>query len=55
MAISYIEALLDSFVANRTIIHYEMNKVLYDDEPFNKKHEFDVWASDERDYILSKK
>lgn len=54
MAISYIEALLDSFVANGTIIHYEMNKVLYDDEPFYKKHEFDVWASDERDYILSK-
>lgn len=54
MAISYIQALLGSFEANGIIEFYEMNYVLYDDESFDKKHEFDIWASDERDYILSK-
>ena len=31
-----------------------MNYVLYDDESFDRKHEFDVWANDKREYILSK-
>lgn len=53
MAISYIQALLGSFKANGAIQSYEMNYVLYDDESFYKKHEFDIWAADERDYILS--
>lgn len=52
-AISYLEALLSAYKSNGTISDYELNYVLYETEEFDKKHEYDVWASDPRDYILS--
>lgn len=52
-AISYLESLLSAYKSNGTICDYELNYYVDETEEFARKHEYDVWASDTRDYILS--